>query len=146
MLITRLLNVYLTAPFMFALFSHPYKPIDSMQYRCQNVNKQYVLFIYVWHSLHPTDCFINYVLFVYHFIKYNVYFWKFETVGAGSIVGQTGRKKTDTSPHLQNENIPMVDLPNDSDSPDSGKSKRGQIKFRIRTRKKCSQEVKKLTN
>lgn len=61
-----------------------------------------------------------------------MFFFQFETIGSGSIVGKKGQKKKDTSPNLQNDNVVKEKMPNESDSPDSGRLKRGLSKDFIR--------------
>ncbi|VDI59197.1 Hypothetical predicted protein, partial [Mytilus galloprovincialis] len=53
--------------------------------------------------------------------------WKFETLYAGVIVGIRGRNKRDTSPKLENDNVDDEDMLDESDSPDSGKTKRAAV-------------------
>ena len=60
---------------------------------------------------------------------YNMPVWifllQFETIGAGAIVGLDGQKRNDTSPKLENDDIPPEKLPDDNFAPDTGLTKRG---------------------
>jgi hypothetical protein len=48
-----------------------------------------------------------------------------ETIRSGTIIGLDGQKKHDTSPKLENDDIPPEKLPDDNFAPDTGLTKRG---------------------
>ena len=54
-----------------------------------------------------------------------IFLLQFNTIGSGSIVGIDGRKSEDTSPKLENDDIPPEKLPDGNYAPDTGLTKRG---------------------